>query len=437
MGIRHALTILSAPAGFGKTTLLSEWAHTRNQAIPEGDDQIRVAWLSLDTEDDDSGRFWLYLFSTLQKAGIPLEGSVLPLLQVPQPPPIKSILTILINELEQITSEVILILDDYHQIKSQSIHDSLAYFIFHLPQQAHLVLSTRADPPLALSRLRVRNQLTEIRAADLLFSAAETELFFRQSMGISLSPEALATLEERTEGWIAGLQLAGISMRGAPDLASCVNHFAGSQRHILDYLVDEVLDRLEPEVQSFLERTAVLDLLCGPLCDWTINPEEDQFTTGSRFSSSQLLLEELERSNLFLIPLDNDRRWFRYHHLFAECLVSRLEHNHPGLLPQLHRRASLWFERQGMFEEALHHRFAAHDHASTAELVERCIPPALDRGYLSKILRWKDQLPQEAVLSRPRLCLLLAHSLAESSKFDQAETYLQAVEGSLQTGTAL
>jgi LuxR family transcriptional regulator, maltose regulon positive regulatory protein len=437
VGTQHALTLVSAPAGFGKTTLLSNWVYNRNQTLPDGDGQNRAAWLSLDEEDDDPGRFWLYLFSTLHRSGIDLEDSVLPLLRVPQPPPIKSILILLINELERIKGDRVLILDDYHLIKAQSIHDGLSYLILHLPKQFHLILSTRADPPLPLSRLRVQNQLIEIRAADLLFTTSEAEIFLRETMGIILSSEALAALEARTEGWAAGLQLAGLSMRGMPDLAGFVNNLAGSQRHILDYLVDEVLVHLEPEVQSFLERTAILDQLCGSLCDWTVNGEDGLFIVGSSFSSSQGMLEELERSNLFLIPLDGERRWFRYHHLFAECLVARLRQNHPGLLPQLYRRASQWYERQGLFEEALHYRFFAQDPAWTAELLEKCIPPALEQGYLSKILRWKDLLPAEVISSSPRLCLLLAHSLAESSKFEQAETYLHIVEQALQTGAVL
>ncbi len=440
-GAQRALTLISAPAGFGKTTLLCEWNHARTPTRSGG--STRLAWLSLDDEDNDPDRFWLYLITALQRSGIDLDNTVLPALRVPQPPPIKTILTLLINALEQMEGEAILILDDYHLIHTQPIHDGLAYLVLHLPRQFHVILSTRTDPPLPLSRLRIQNQLIEIRAADLLFTSAEADRFLRESMGISISPDELAQLEARTEGWVAGLQLAALSIRSHPDPDRFVTHMAGSQRYILDYLVDEVVGRLPSHLQSFLEQTAVLDRLCGPLCDALLesrdsrseNRDSDDFQTPVLDPRpSQSILEYLEKANLFITPLDGERRWYRYHPLFAECLVARLEQSHPRLLPHLYRRASLWFEQQGLLEEALHYRFQTQDSQWAAELVERCIPAAMDQGYLAKTLRWKDQLPEEVITSRPKLCLLLARALAESGKIEPAEAYLQMIEMGLRKG---
>lgn len=431
----RALTLISAPAGFGKTILLCEWRLSLIQAKPELEGLTRIAWFALDEEDNDLNRFWLYLVSALQKAGIELEGTVLPLLHLPQPIPIKTILTTLINVLELDQGETILILDDYHLIKAQAVHDSLAYMILHLPKQMHLVISTRTDPPLPLSRLRVQNQLVEIRAADLLFSLSETESFLRETMGISLSPPEIAILNARTEGWAAGLQLAALSMRNHPDLHSYLDRLSGSQRFILDYLVDEVLERLDPEIQSFLEETAVLDRLCASLCDWILNDREAIPANSNRSSASQAVLERLERNNLFLIPLDSERRWYRYHPLFAECLIERLERSEPGRLPELHTRASQWYEKQGLLEEAIRYRIAAQDFESAATLVEKCIPQILDQGRVEQIFRWKEQLPLEIISSRPRLCLLLAFGFAQSGKLEQAESLLQMVESTINVST--
>lgn len=434
-GVQHALTLISAPAGFGKTTLLSNWIQLRAHRQASANLQLQPAWLSLDEDDNDPLRFWLYLITALKRVGMDLEYSVMPLLQIPEPPPIKVILTKLINQFEQAPDSLVLVLDDYHLIHSQAIHDGLAYLLLHLPATFHLVISTRADPLLPLSHLRVQNQLTEIRAADLLFTSSEAHTFLRQTAGILLSPEQFAVLEAHTEGWIAGLQLAALSLRGNPNPTSILTQLTGNQRYILDYFLDEVITRLDRDVQLFLEHTAILDRLCGPLCDWIL--AGDNFSTSTTaHGSSQAMLEELERNNLFLTPLDSERRWYRYHPLFASCLVCRLEQAHPDRIPQLHSRASQWYENQGMLEEAIPHCLASGDMVGAASFIERCIPKAFEQGYLIKISGWKESLPQEIIHSRPRLCLLFSRTLVESSKYEEAETFLQLVERGLQMETA-
>jgi len=320
------LTLISAPAGFGKTTLVSDWASRLD---------CPVAWLSLDEDDNDLPRFLTYFIAALRIIKADFGKGVLSALQSPQPPN-EAALASLINEIAAISDRMIFVLDDYHLIETQSIHAALAFLLQHLPVNMHLVITTREDPPLPLARLRARNQLTELRAMDLRFTSTEAAEFLKQMVGLELAPEDIAALERRTEGWIAGLQLAAISMQGHEDVTSFVQSFTGSHRFVMDYLIEEVLDRQPENVQTFLLQTAILDRLCGSLCDAV------RFGIAEAHANqndSQTILEMLERANLFIVPLDDERRWYRYHHLFADLLRQRLRQKQPDWILTLHHRA--------------------------------------------------------------------------------------------------
>ena len=335
------LTLISASAGFGKTTLASEWAAVCGR---------KVAWLSLDEEDNDLTRFLTYFIAALQTITERiLAQGVLDVLQSPQPPPIESLLTSLVNEITTLPDNFMLVLDDYHVIDSKAADEALAFLLKHLPPQMHLVITTREDPHLPLTRLRARGQLTELRAADLRFTPAEAAEFLNQVMGLNLPAEAIAALEARTEGWIAGMQLAALSMQGQPDAASFIKSFTGSHHFVLDYLIEEVLQRQPESIQTFLLRTSILERLCGPLCDAVL---------GSPSPSGQATLEYLERANLFIAPLDNERHWYRYHHLFADVLHMHLMAEQPEQVSALHRRASAWYEQDGSMDNAIRHALA-------------------------------------------------------------------------------
>ncbi|MBZ0297069.1 MAG: LuxR family transcriptional regulator, partial [Anaerolineae bacterium] len=301
-GLHGKLTLISAPAGFGKTTLVSEWIT---------DCEGQVAWLSLDEGDSDPTRFLVYLIAALQTIAPDIGKSIEGLLQAPQAPPIESLLTALLNEIMTISGDFVLILDDYHILDNQSIDSGVAFLIEHLPPQMHLVITTREDPQLPLARLRVRGQLTEIRAADLRFTPAEAAGFLNQVMNLELSADDVAALEARTEGWIAGLQLAALSMQGQKDISHFIQSFTGTHHFVLDYLVEEVLHQQSEDIQAFLLYTSILDRMCGPLCDAVL--QDDAY-------SGQQILEAIQQANLFLVPLDNERRWYRYHHLFGDLL---------------------------------------------------------------------------------------------------------------------
>jgi LuxR family maltose regulon positive regulatory protein len=336
-GMRGKLTLISAPAGFGKTTLLSEWAENSQRS---------VAWLSLEEGDNDPTHFLAYFVAALQTIEEGIGETALAMLQSPQPPPVESVLTSLINEIAAIPDRIVLVLDDYHLIEAQPIHDALTFTLDHLPPQMRLVITTRSDPPLPRARLRGRGQLTELRSSDLRFTSDETAGFLNRVMDLALSEEDVATLAFRTEGWITGLQMAAISMQGrdAEHIADFIRAFTGSNRYVLDYLVEEVLDQRPQGTQDFLLQTSVLNRLSGPLCD---------AVTGQ--SNGQHILEQLEQANLFIVRLDDERHWYRYHHLFADLLRSQLSRLQPDLLPMLHRRAGEWFEQAGLLPEAVHH----------------------------------------------------------------------------------
>jgi LuxR family maltose regulon positive regulatory protein len=417
LGMARALTLLSAPAGFGKTTLVSEWM----AAHP-----ARLAWLSLDEEDNEPTRFLAYLaaaFNTLQPGA---GEAALALLGAPQPPPPRAIVGALINALSTVPGQgavCVLVLDDYHVIATPLVHEALTFLLDHRPPALHLVITSRADPPLPLSRLRARGQLTELRAADLRFTPEEASAFLNEVMGLNVPPEAVAALEARTEGWIAGLQLAALSIQGrdSHSLPQFIAAFAGTHRHILDYLAEEVFQRQPPHIQNFLKQTAILDRLCAPLCEAVIGDRGLEI----RISNLQSLLEHLEHSNLFLLPLDDERRWYRYHHLFADVLRTLTP---PEQTRPWHRRASEWFVQNGEMGEAMRHALAACDIDFAARLVEEAAGPMLSGGDWRTLLGWFRALPDDAIRARPALSLFYAWALVLTGQTDAAEARLAEAE---------
>jgi len=382
-GSEARLTLVSAPAGFGKTTVLAEWL----AAAPAG--ERAVGWLSLDQGDSHPGSFWTYLIAALRRAAPGVGAGALALLRSPRPPPIETALATLLNELSVLSEDVVLVLDDYHLVDASEVHDGVAYLLDHLPPRVHLVIATRADPPLPLARLRARGELVEVRAADLRFTPDEAAAFLRDSMGVtSLAPRDVALLEERTEGWAVGLQLAALSLRGRGDGAAFIAGFAGSNRHVVDYLAEEVL-RVQPQpVRRFLLRTAVPERICGSLADaLTDTPRAEAADGGgdeARQEPGQEMLEELERSGVFLVPLDDERRWYRYHHLFADVLQAYLLDERADEVADLHRRASRWYDRNGAPSAAVRHALSAGDVERAADLIELAIPALLrDRQELT------------------------------------------------------
>ena len=349
-----SVTLVSAPVGYGKTTLVSEWVACCERP---------VAWLSLEEGDSDPTRFLAYLVAALQTLPANTGAGVLSELQAPLILPIESVLTGLINEITAFPYQFTLVLDDYHLVDSKPIDQALTFLIEHLPRQMHLVITTREDPNLPLARLRAQGQLTELRAADLRFTPTEAAEFLNQVMSLSLSAEDIAALDNRTEGWIAGLQLAALSMRGREDVHQFIKAFAGENRYIVDYLIEEVLQRQSECVRSFLLQTSILGWLSGPLCDAVTGQLE-----------CNVLLQGLERSNLFVSPLDDKRHWFRYHPLFADVLRAHLIDEQPDQVPILHQRASEWYEQNGSAADAIRHALAAEDFERAAGLIELAWP---------------------------------------------------------------
>jgi LuxR family maltose regulon positive regulatory protein len=423
-GLNHKLTLVSAPAGFGKTTLISEWVQT----VCESDPLVSTAWLTLDDGDNDHVRFLTYFIAALNQA-VGIETSIrkgsLSMLQSLQSPPIEAILTPIINEIANIPNKILLVLDDYHLIAAQSIHEILSFLLENIPPQMHLVIATREDLQLPLARLRARGQLSEIRAADLRFTSTEVAEFLNQIMGLSLSVDNIAALERRTEGWIAGLQLAAISIRGHDDATSRIKSFTGSHRFVLDYLIAEVLDQQSEKVQTFLLQTSILNRLTGSLCD-AVCFENTEMATG--LGNSQATLEVLERANLFIVPLDDERSWFRYHHLFADLLHQRLRQSQPEWVPKLHTRASKWYEQNGLIDEAIDHALSAEDIERGVHLIEQHVDTMWAHGEYAKLRRWLEGLPDEMVLSRPQLSIFRAWELFASGRPDTVERFLQAAE---------
>ena len=410
-GLGCRLTLLSAPAGFGKTTLLSTWLAA---SVGQG---RSVAWLSLDASDNDPARFWRYFIAAVDRICPGVGGAALVLLRSPQAPPIEAVLATMLNELADLESDAVLVLDDYHLIESQAIHEALAFLIEHLPARMHLVISARADPPLPLARLRVRGQMAEVRAADLRFAPEEAVEFLNGAMGLELSAQDIAELETRTEGWIAGLQMAALAMRERADVSGFIEAFTGSHRYVLDYLVEEVLNRQPEGVRSFLLETSVLGRMCGPLCDAVTGRPDGQAT-----------LERLEHANLFVIPLDDERLWYRYHHLFAEVLRQHLRQTRAESVSELHRRAGAWFERQGLDTEAVQHALEARDFEWAATVIENIGLSVMLPGQVYTLLGWLDVLPDALVRTRPALCVVHAAALMFGDRPEAAEDRLDAAD---------
>src|SRR5437588_1521367 len=420
-GLHRNLTLIAAPAGFGKTTLVSEWL--AGGARP-------TAWLSLDEGENDPARFLTYLVAALRTIAPTLGEGVLGALQSPQPPPPEAMLTALLNDLTTISDHLVLVLDDYHVLDAKAVDHALTFLLEHLPPQMHLVIATREDPPLPLARLRARGHLTEVRAADLRFTPSEAAAFLNQVMGLDLSAEDIAALERRTEGWIAGLQLAAISLQGREDVPGFIRAFTGSHHFVLDYLLEEVLGQQDARLQTFLLHTSILHRMSGPLCDAVLLDPS---------ASGQATLEHLERANLFLVPLDNERRWYRYHHLFADLLRQRLHQSFvssPGdaesQVNELHRRASVWYEDHGLEIEAFHHAVAANDVEHATRLVEGKGMPLQFRGAVTPVLHWLESLPKTVLDARPSLWVMYASALSMTGQLTGVEPKLQAAEAALQ-----
>jgi LuxR family maltose regulon positive regulatory protein len=404
------LLLVSAPAGFGKTTLVTEWLRR------VADDGTAVAWLSLDERDNDPTVFWSYVLATLEQAVPSLGASARTLLDSPQTPT-EVVLATLVNELHGIDGDVVLVLDDFHVIDHHDVIDELTTLLEHLPDQAHLAIATRADPPLPLARLRARGELTEVRAADLRFTADEAADYLNGAMALALTAADITTLEARTEGWIAALQLAALSMQGRDDAADFIAAFAGDDRFIVDYLVGEVLERQPEAVRRFLLLTSVLDRLQGSLCDAVTG------TTGGKAA-----LEALDRQNLFVIPLDDRREWYRYHHLFADVLRARLLDDDPEAPAHLHRRASAWYADNGDPPEAIRHALAAEDFTGAAALAELALP-AMRRDRQDATLReWAHAIPHDVVRTRPVLAVGLVGVMMSSGELDEVAVRLDDVE---------
>jgi len=417
-GASSRLTLISAPAGFGKTTLLAEWLAARQLARA-------VAWLSLDQTDNEPTSFWTHVIVALGQAAGDVAGSLLPILEAGQQP-VESVLTSLVNALSASQQPIDLVLDDFHVIDHPGVQAGVAFLLEHLPSHVHLVISTRADPALPLARLRARGELVEIRSADLRFTAGETAAYLNGMMGLDLAAHDIAALEGRTEGWIAALQLAALSMRGRNDVASFIESFAGNDRYIVDYLVEEVLQRQTDEVRKFLLQTCFLDRLSGSLCDAVMDR-----------SGSKAVLDGLNRANLFLVPLDDHREWYRYHHLFADVLFTQLGDEALRELPVLHRRASDWYERHGDRSEAIRHALAAGGFERAAELIELAIPQLRrERNHLA-LRRWIMALPDAMVRARPVLGVAIVGVLLSGGELEGVQERLRDAEQNVEALSTL
>jgi LuxR family maltose regulon positive regulatory protein len=411
-GLERALILVSAPAGYGKTSLVSSWL--KETKIPS-------AWLSLDAGDNDPIRFLQYLLTTLLPIVPDIENDLFGMLQGIQPSQYENVINQLANELASVSDPCVLVLDDFHVIESEAVLKMLSYLLEHLPNQMHLVILTRTDPPLPLSRLRVRGQLLDIRADQLRFTLDEVAAFLNDSIGLSLSAKDLSAMERRTEGWIAGLQLAALSMQGSKDIHGFVSAFTGSHHYVMDYLAEEVLKLQPMEVSTFLLQTSILDRLCGPLCEFVVEAKPAGNAVG------QGMLERLEEMNLFVIPLDDERRWYRYHHLFADVLRKRLEHQFPELLPELHLRASQWYEKNGFIAESIQYAILAGNQERAAHLIEENGCLLLISGEVTTLLNWADAIEFQSE-AYPWLAIQKAWALALTGDLERVEPTLQVPE---------
>ncbi len=421
----HRLTLVSAPAGFGKTTVLSDWVAEMGERGPH----VHTAWLSLDDADNDLTRLLTHLVASLETAGLELEAvAVLDHL----PGDATAALTALVNALAQAGAhepgvQWVLVVDDYHVLTAPEVHEATSFLLDHLPDQLHLMIATRADPPLPVARLRSRGQLVEVRGADLRFTPGEAQQFLNQAMGLDLDAGDVDALEERTEGWIAGLQLAALSLRAIPtrpEVVDFIEAFTGSNRFVIDYLADEVLARQPTGVRDFLLRTAILDRLTGPLCDAV-----------SGQTGGAAMLADLDRANLFVVPLDTERTWYRYHHLFADVLHARLLTEDPDLVPQLHQRASSWYAAHSLTADAVRHALVAEDFTRAAFLMEEALPEVRRARQDSLLLSWARALPQSVVRRSPVLSIVAGWAQMLTGDLDGLESHLDDADAALKAGT--
>jgi len=428
-GLHNKFTLISAPAGFGKTTLVSSWIYQIDEVGKQKEEQSisqtsRVAWVTLDERDNDPTQFWHYVIAALQTIDATQGETLLAILESPQPPSLESLVTVLINDLAEYQPDneqmhpLVLVLDDYHLITTEAIHDSLNFLIDYLPPSLHLVITTRSDPPLRLSHRQGRSDITQIRASDLSFTTDEAEEFLNTLMGLDLSRTDITALDSRIEGWIAGLQLAALSLQDQVDRHTFVTDFAGNDRYIADYLVDEVLYHQPPHIQTFLLQTSILDKFCAPLC----NAVTDQ-------SQSRTILTQLERANLFLTPLDSQREWYRYHQLFSDLLRQRLsESSETSDITRLHQQASKWHEDSGDVIEAVNHASLAGDHQRVAHLIEQHATEFFNRFKINTMSKWIKTLPGNLLTDRPLLSMIYAWALVATGHSKEAEQSLQSIE---------
>ena len=410
-GLSKKLTLVSAPAGFGKTTMVSEWIRACGHP---------TAWLSLDKNDNDLSRFLIYLTAALQHIDPEIGVDVQAALEESLPPQFEILLTRLISEIERLPDKSIIVLDDYHLINSKPVHDVINFLIEYLPPTIHLVITGRADPPLPISRLRVQGEVNEVRTPILRFTQEEATTFLNDLMGFDLSSDGIAALEACTEGWIASLKLAALSMHGRDDWPEFIAEFSGSHRYVIDYLVDEVMARQPEEVQTFLRRTSILERFCAPLCEFVVGGIEDMD-----------IIDYLDRSNLFLIPLDDHKEWYRYHHLFADFLSQRLRESERDKIPELHRRASQWYEKEGLVDEAIQHALAAGDLESATRLVDGIAADLLVRAESNKLLKLIEQLPSDLCQGYPMLCIWHAWALVFMGQLEMVEPVLKVAQANL------
>jgi LuxR family transcriptional regulator, maltose regulon positive regulatory protein len=411
-GRSRKLTLLSAPAGWGKTTLLSQWV----AGIGGANEDLRLGWLSLDSSDNDPVWFWMYVIAALQKASPGVGSRAFELLAMGADP-LQVVLPTLLNDLAATTGQLVLVLDDYHVVVSRAVHEQTAFVIDRMPATLRLVLASRSDPMLPLARLRASGDLLELRTDDLRFTDVEADQLLNEVLGLELTDADVQLLCRRTEGWVAGLYLAALSLAGRTDATVFIKTFAGDNRHIVDFLMAEVLDGQPPQLRSFLLHTSVLHRLGGALCDAVLEATD-----------SASVLERIERENLFLVPLDLSRRWYRYHHLFGELLRTELQRAEPGLVPVLHRRAAAWFEDEGLVDEALRHLVAAGDIAASADLIAADWVNGFNEGSLSTVSGWLDLLPAQTVPQDARLSVARAWIALTVGQFDDARSWIEALE---------
>ncbi len=411
------ITLVCAPAGFGKTTIIREWITATKPEKPFG-------WLSLDDGDNDPVRFLIYLVSAIQKTNPQIGQSILASLNSSQIPPLLDLVEALINEISFEAKPFLIALDDYHLIKKVEVHSILQLLLKRQPDALHLVIITREDPPFSLPRMRVQGQITEIRERDLRFSLSEAQAFLVRTMGLELSAQDIDKLEERTEGWAAGMQLAALALEdfsNEEERRAFIEAFTGSNRMIVDYLISEVLQRQSETTRQFLLWTSILDRFCAELCDQVVFNDDAE-------GSSQPVLELLEQGNMFLVPLDNQRHWYRYHHLFSEMLFHSLRRSSPDQIPSLHRKASQWFESNGFISEAMKHALASKDWDFVNVLLNRHALPMIFQGYLSLVIEWCREIPKSHLERSPDICIYYAWALVLTFRND----FLDAVEEELQ-----